>query len=115
MLRFSGPAIVPVSCGPRVDRDNRFENTNIQFIFDIPETLSEGASCGADRTVGVGGRCALRSEKDVCEVLTGTGGGLGAFALRRSHGRRKRGAAVSLRRMADGGARGGRRALPADV
>ncbi len=54
MLRFSGPAIVPVSCGPRVDRDNRFESTNIQFIFDIPEALSEGAFCGADCAVGVG-------------------------------------------------------------
>lgn len=49
MLRFSGPAIVPVSCGPRVDRDNRFESTNIQFIFDIPETLSKERSAG--RTV----------------------------------------------------------------
>lgn len=73
MLRFSGPAIVPVSCGPRVDRDNRFESTNIQFIFDIPETLSEGAFCGEDRTVGVGGRCALRSEKDVWRCLSEQG------------------------------------------
>lgn len=94
--------------GPKVDRDKRIENANIQFIFDIHEASSEGASrrggpCGVRRAresvPAAKGRlpCAFRTPRASGERGRHSlfGGCCAGFLPQKREGR------ISLRRMTD--------------